>query len=208
MSIEAKQTQAEKAVALLAERGVMRPSEFIAEGVHHETLARLLDEGVLSRPVRGIYRLVNAETEATHNLAEVAKRAPKGVVCLVSALQFHELTLQIPRRIWVAIGYKDREPKIDYPPVRYVRFNEKKLGLGVETHMIDRVCVKIYSPAKTVADCFRLRGKVGVNVAIEGLQNALRDRKATPDEIARFAKETRIWTVLRPYLETAVADEA
>lgn len=208
MKQQALKTQRDQAVELLTRHGVMRQSDLTARGVHHETLARLTEGGVLLRVSRGLYQLADADIDAAHSLAEVAKRVPKGVVCLTSALQYYELTVQTPRRIWLAIGYKDREPKVEYPPIRIVRFSSKALELGVETHRIDGVDVKIFSPAKTVADCFRLRGRIGLNVAIEGLQNAINMRKAKPDDIVRFAKETRIWSVLRPYLETVLADEA
>lgn len=208
MAHQALQTQRDKAVQLLTKHGVLRQSDLTSQGIHHQTLARLTAEGVLRRVSRGLYELADADVEAAHSLAEAARRVPKGVVCLTSALQFHELTLQVPRSVWMAIGYKDRKPKVDYPPLRIVRFGPKVLALGVETHVVDAVPVKIFSPAKTVADCFRMRGRVGLNVAIEGLQNAVRSRKAKPDDIVHFAKTTRIWSVLRPYLETVLADEA
>ncbi len=201
-------TQSEKVVKLLQKNGVMRRRELVERGVHHETLSRMLADDVLVRPSRGLYQLAGANMDAAHSLAEAAKRVPKGVICLVSALQYYELTLQLPRRIWMAIGHKDREPKIDYPPIRFVRFNDKTLRLGVDVHTIDGVDVKIFSPAKTVTDCFRMRSRIGVNVAIEGLQNAIKSRKAKPDDIVENAKKTRIWTVLRPYLEATLADES
>jgi predicted transcriptional regulator of viral defense system len=129
------------------------------------------------------------------------------VICLISAMQFHEITLQEPRSVWVAIGEKDRKPQLDYPPARFVRFGERALKSGVQTHIIDSVPVRIFGPAKTVVDSFRYRNTVGLNVALEALRMALRARKATPDAIANYARDLRIWTVLRPYLESTVADE-
>ena len=183
----------------------MRRVELSAAGVHTETLARLVQEGTLTRVTRGLYQLRDAEITAQHELAEVAKVAPRGVICLVSALQFHELTLQMPSRVWLAIGTKARAPKIDYPPARVVRFGKQALSLGVEIHSIDGVSVPIFNPAKTVVDCFRFRKHVGFDVALEGLHSVTKSDKAKPAEIVHYARDTRIWSVLRPYLEAVVA---
>ena len=185
----------------------MRLSDLKDRGVNPATLARLVEEGVLHRPSRGLYELVDADIEAAHSLAEVAKRVPKGVICLISALQFHEITLQLPRSVWTAIGSKDRKPAIHYPPIRVVRFGEKALTLGVETHGIDSVPVRIFDPAKSIVDCFRFRSTIGLDVALEALRMGWRSRKAKPDDIVRYAQQLRIWSVVRPYLESVVADE-
>ena len=186
----------------------MRRTELSAAGVHPETLTRLVQEGTLTRVTRGLYQLSDADITAPHELAEVAKLALKGVICLVSALQFHELTLQMPSRVWLAIGTKARSPKIDYPPTRVVRFGKQALSLGMEIHSIDGVSVPIFNPAKTVVDCFRFRKHVGFDVALEGLHSVTRSGKAKPAEIVQYARDTRIWSVLRPYLEAVVADGA
>jgi predicted transcriptional regulator of viral defense system len=200
-------TQQALAVSLIERHGIMRQSDLKSHGINSATLARLVEEGILHRPSRGLYELVGAEIEAAHALAEVQKRIPKGVICLISALQFHEITLQLPRNVWVAIGQKDRGPTIDYPPVRVVRFSGKALALGVETHLIDSVPVHIFNPAKSIVDSFRFRNSVGLDVALEALRMGWRSRKAKPDDIARYAQELRIWSVVRPYLESVVADE-
>ena len=186
----------------------MRGIELSGAGVHPETLARMLKDQTLTRVTRGLYQLADAEVTAPHNLAEVARLVPKGVICLVSALQFHELTLQMPGRIWLAIGSKARKPKFDYPPTRVVRFGSRALSLGVQTHTVDGVSVPIFDPAKTVVDCFRFRQHVGLDVALEGLHNVVRSGKAKPAQIVDYARDTRIWSVLRPYLEAVVADGA
>ena len=186
----------------------MRRVELGASGVHPETLARLVQEGTLTRVNRGLYQLGDADITASHELAEVAKLVPKGVICLVSALQFHGLTLQVPSRVWLAIGTRARAPGIDYPPTRVLRFGRQALSLGVEVHFIDGVSVPIFSAAKTVVDCFRFRKHVGLDVALEGLHGATRSDQAKPAEIVRYARDTRIWSVLRPYLEAVVADGA
>ena len=186
----------------------MRRMELSDAGVHPETLSRLVEDGILIRVTRGLYQLGDADIAASHDLVEVAKLVPKGVICLVSALQFHELTLQTPSRVWLAIGAKARKPKLEYPAIRVVRFGTQALSLGVEMHSIDGVSVPIFNPAKTVVDCFRFRKHVGFDVALEGLHSVMRSDKAKPAEIVQYARDTRIWSVLRPYLETVVADGA
>lgn len=186
----------------------MRGIEFSNFGIHPETLARMLRDQTLTRVTRGLYRLTEAEVTASHDLAEVAKLVPKGVICLVSALQFHELTLQVPGRVWLAIGSRARKPGFDYPPTRIVRFGPRALSLGVHTHMVDGVPVPIFDPAKTVVDCFRFRKHIGLDVALEGLHNVVRTGKAKPAQIVDYARDIRIWSVLRPYLEMVIADGA
>ena len=163
------------------------------------------DGGVI-RLARGLYQLPDAPLEAGHSLAEAAKRLPKGIVCLVSALAFHGLTDQLPKKVWLAIRKKDWAPRSDGMPIRVVRFTESLLAESVETHMIESVPVKVFGVAKTVADCFRHRNKIGLSVAIEGLQEALRQRKATPAEIAHQAEHGGVSTVIRPYLEALTAN--
>ena len=201
-------SQKDRAVALLKVHGPMRGIELSDAGIHPETLARMLKDQTLTRVTRGLYQLADAEVTAPHDLAEVAKLVPKGVICLVSALQFHELTLQMPGRVWLAIGQKARKPGFDYPPTRVVRFGPRALSLGVQSHTVDGVSVPIFDPAKTVVDCFRFRQHVGLDVALEGLHNVVRSGKAKPAQIVDYARDIRIWSVLRPYLETVVADGA
>lgn len=185
----------------------MRLSALKRHGVNPATLGRMVREGVLHRPLRGLYELADAEPSAEHSLAEIALRAPKAVVCLISALQFHGLTLQTPSHVWIAIGSKDRKPTIEFPPIRVVRFGSSALALGVETHSIDSVPVRIFNPAKSIVDCFRFRRLVGLDTALEALRAGWRRQKVKPDEIAAYAQELRIWSVVRPYLDSVVADE-
>ncbi len=133
---------------------------------------------------------------------------PKGVICLISALQFHGLTVQLPPFVWMAIDRATRKPKVDDPPIRFVRFGSQALAVGVETHVIEGVGMRVHDPAKTVVDCFRYRNKIGTDVAIEGLREAVRQKKARPDRIVRYAKACRARTVIKPYLETVLADGA
>ena len=200
-------SQRDLAIGLLERRGIMRLSDLKSEGVHPPTLSRLVEEGVLFRPSRGIYELADAEVEAAHSLAEVAVRVPKGVVCLISALAYHEITLQLPRSVWIAIGSSDRKPAIDYPPICAVHYSEKALRTGAETHTISSVPVRIFDPARSIVDCFRFRSKVGLDVAMEALRMGWRSRKSRPDDIVNYAQALRIWTVVRPYLESVLADD-
>jgi predicted transcriptional regulator of viral defense system len=203
----ALQSQKEQARRLLGSHGIMRLTELKAHGIHPPTLSRMVEEGTVVRTSRGVYELADAELDIAHGLAEMAKRVPKGVICLVSALQFHEITLQNPRSIWMAIGEKDRKPNITHVATRFVRFGPNALTLGVATHTIDSVPVRIFNPAKTVVDCFRYRRTVGADVALEALRMVLRSRKARPAKIAEYAQQLRIWSVMRPYLESIAADE-
>ena len=198
--------QSQLALKLLEKHGTMRGCELSNAGVHPQTLARLVEDGSLSRVARGLYELADADITAPHDLAVVAKLVPRGVICLVSALQFHELTMQMPSRVWVSIGAKAREPKVEHPPIRVVRFGTQALALAVQVHRIDGVPVPVFDPAKTVVDCFRFRKHVGLDVALEGLHSAIRSEKAKPAEIVQYARALRIWSVLRPYLEAVVAD--
>lgn len=199
-------SQRQVAHALLAARGILRLTELREAGVTAATVSRMERNGELLRLARGIYQLPDAPLDKNHSLAEAAKRAPRGVVCLVSALAFHGLTDQLPKSVWMAIGKKDWAPKPNGAPVRVVRFTASLLSESVETHMIEGVPVKVFGVAKTIADCFRRRSLVGLSVAIEGMQEALRQRKATPDEIFRQAERGGVSSVVRPYLEALTAN--
>ena len=200
-------TQRDLTLSLLSKHGLMRLTDLKRQGIHAPTLSRLVEEGSIARRARGLYELADAEVSLAHSLAEIAVLVPRGVICLISALQYHEITLQAPRSVWVAIGENDHKPKVTHLPVRFLHFGDKALHSGVQTVTIDGVRVKITSAAKTVVDCFRYRRIVGLDVALEALRLALRARKAKPDEIAHLAKSLSIWTVIRPYLESVVADD-
>lgn len=191
----------DKAIALARRKGVARARDFAAAGVPRMTLRRLEQEGVLVRPARGLYQLTDAEISASHSLAEAAAVAPKGVVGLLSALRFHELTTQLPHEVWLLMPSKAWTPVNSPVKLRIVRASEHSLTAGVEHHRIDGVSVPITSPAKTVADCFKHRSKVGLDVALEALRDALRTKRATADAIWRFAEINRVANVMRPYLE-------
>lgn len=199
-------SQRQIAHALLTARGIARLVELRDAGVTAATMSRMERNGEVLRLARGLYQLSDAPLDANHSLAEAAKRVPKGVVCLVSALAFHGLTDQLPRQIWLAIGQKDWAPKSDGTPIHIVRFTENLLNDSVETHVFEGVTVKVFGVVKTIADCFRYRNKIGLSVAIEGLQEALRQRKTTPGEIARQAERGGVATVIRPYIEALTAN--
>jgi len=199
-------TQRERLAAFLRERGIARLAEIRRTGITAATVSRLEREGFVTRLGRGLYQLADATPDGNHSLAEAAKRVPKGVICLVSALAFHGITDQMPRRVWIAIGPKDWKPQIEYPPLRIVRFADKFLRDGAETHDIEGVPVPIYGVAKTIADVFRHRRSIGIDVAVPALKEALRQRKATPSEISACAIRGGVWNALRPYLEAFTAD--
>lgn len=191
---------------VLIERGIARLAELRNAGVTAATMSRMERDGEVLRLARGLYQLPDADLDANHGLAETAKRVPKAVVCLVSALAFHGLTDQLPKHVWLATGHKDWAPKSDGTPIRIVRFTERLLHESVETHVIEGVPVKVFGIAKTIADCFRYRSKIGLCVALEGLQEALRQRKVTPGDIAKQAERGGVGTVIRPYLEALTAN--
>ncbi len=187
---------------------MVRLSEFTKAGIAASTISRMKEKGLIRQLGRGLYQLPNALVDTNHSLAEAAKLVPKGIVCLVSALAFHELTDTMPSRIWMAIGAKDRRPRFTRPTIQFVRFGANVLNAGVKEHLIEGVSVRITTPAKTVVDMFRYRQSAGkryqkspgLNLAIEGLKEALRQRKATPAEIARYAADGGVWKVVQPYL--------
>jgi predicted transcriptional regulator of viral defense system len=207
-------TQQNQALAVLKQRGMARLSELTKAGITATTVSRMKEKGLVLQLSRGLYQLPDASPDVNHALAEAAKRVPRGVVCLVSALAFHELTDTIPSRVWMAISPKDRRPRTTHPPLQFVRFGDKVLRFGIEKHLIEGVTVQIYNPAKTVVDLFRYRQRAGrryqkspgLNLALEGLKEALRQRKATPSEIAKYANEAGIWKVVEPYLEAMTAN--
>ena len=195
-------TTANKVLALARRSGVLRIRDLKAHGIHPEYARRLLAQGLLVKSGRGLYTAADAGFTAHHSLAEVCKRVPHGVVCLLSALRFHGLTTQAPFEVWIAIDSKARLPKLDNIKLRVLRFSRKALTEGVEIHKIEGVPVKVYNPAKSVADCFKCRNKIGADVALEALRDCWRKRKATMDDLWKYAKVCRMAKVMKPYLES------
>jgi predicted transcriptional regulator of viral defense system len=194
--------QAERLIDLARSQGMIRPSDLLPLGIPRVSLTRAVRRGELERIGRGLYGLPGREVSAQGSLAEVALRVPKGVVCLLSALRFHGLTTQAPFAVWLAIENKAIRPKLDYPPLRIVRFSGAALTEGVEEHIVDGVTVRVTAVAKTVADCFKYRNKIGLDVAMEALREAWHEKRMTSDDIWRYAKVCRVANVMRPYLES------
>ena len=194
-------TKGDLVLRLLRRKGVVRASDLERYGIPRVYLTRLCQKGLVERVGRGLYRLARAETSEYITLAEAAKLVPNGVVCLLSALSFHGLTTQIPHEVWMAIDVKARRPKVAGVPLRIVRFSGKALAAGVEIHRIDGVPVKITCPAKTVADCFKYRNKIGLDVALEALRECRRQRKCSLEDLWHYAKICRVANVMKPYLE-------
>ena len=191
-------------LTLAKQGGVIRARDLEPHGIPRAYLARLCEAGKLQRLGRGLYMLANSNMTSNHSLAEAAKRVPHGVVCLLSALRFHGVTTQAPFEVWLAIDNKARAPAVSETPLRIVRFSGEALRAGVETHTIDGVPTKLYCLAKTVADCFKYRNKIGLDVAIEALRETWRARKCGMDDLWRYATLCRVSSVMRPYLETLV----
>jgi predicted transcriptional regulator of viral defense system len=199
-----EKSRTEQVVELARERGVLRPRDLDAHGIPREYLSRLSERGVVVRAGRGLYVLADAEVTEHHTLAEVCKRVPHGVLCLLSALRFHGLTTQAPHEVWIALEGRAWRPRVDGPAVRIVRFSGPAFESGVETPQIEGVQVKVYSPAKTVADCFKYRNKIGLDVALEALRDCRRQRKCTADELWHYGKICRVANVMKPYLEATI----
>ena len=194
-------TNAEKVLELARKKGVLRSRDLLDQAIPRVTLTRLERAGRIERVGRGLYTLPGADISEHHALAEACRRVTHGIVCLLSALRFHDLTTQNPFEVWLAIDRKARSPRIEYPPLRIVRFGGKTLTEGIERHDIEGVTVRLTSPARTVADCFRYRNKIGVDVAVEALREFRRLRRGTVDELWEAAEVGRVKTVIRPYLE-------
>lgn len=194
-------SQREQLRSIVTQRSIIRAQDLRNAGIAGSTIQRALKDGDLVRISRGLYQDPGSDVEGDLTLAEVSKRIPKGIIAMVSALAYHGLTDQMPRKTWVAIGTSDWSPVPSYPPVRIVRFADKYLQQGVEQHEISGVEVPIFSVVKTLADLFRNGRLVDRSVAVEGLRAALDQRKATPAQIADAARAGGTWRVMRPYLE-------
>ena len=194
-------TTAERLIDLVRSQGLVRPSDLAPLGIPRVSLTRAVRRGQLERVGRGLYGLPGRQVSAHGSLAEVARRVPKGVVCLLSALRFHGLTTQAPFEVWLAIENKAIAPKLDYPPLRIVRFSGAALTEGVEEHVVDGVTVRITGVAKTVADCFKYRSKVGSDVAVEALKEYRNRYRKKLNDLWQAAEVCRVTNVMRPYLE-------
>jgi predicted transcriptional regulator of viral defense system len=192
-------TPSDTILALARERRIIRPRDL--GPLPREHLLRLVRKGQLVRLSRGIYSLPGGRSTEHHSLAVVSKQTPRSIVCLLSALRFHDITTQQPSEVWIAIENKSWVPTVNSVKLRIIRYTGEALKQGVKTHQIEGVPVRIFSPAKTVADCFKHRNTIGLDVAIEALKDVLERKKATVDEIERYARICRVSRIIRPYLE-------
>lgn len=181
--------------------GVLRTAQALRSGIHPRTLYAMRDSGLLERVSRGVYRLAGSPPLGNPDLVTVATRIPGGVICLISALSFHELTTQIPHEVHVALPSGAEEPRLEHPPIRTYRFTGESFTEGIETHDVDGVGVRIYSPEKTLADCFKFRNRIGLDTAVEALRSYRERGNIKVDELMRYASICRVKKILQPYLE-------
>ena len=194
-------THAQRILSLARQKGLLRASDLDAIEAPRVVLTRLTEAGLLERVSRGLYRLPSHPGSEHEGLATVAAKVPQAVFCLLTALQFHELTTQLPRQVWIAMPRGSHVPRLDYPPIKMVQMTGAVYTAGIEEHLRDGVTLRVYSAAKTVADCFKHRNKIGLEVALEALKDARAKRMASADDLWRYAKVCRVANVMRPYLE-------
>jgi predicted transcriptional regulator of viral defense system len=194
-------THMQRVLQLVRKEGRLRTSDLAAAGVPRMVLTRMTASGQLERAARGLYRLPEADSSEHEGLVTVASKVPQAVICLLSALQFHGLTTQLPWQVWIAMPRGSHVPRLDYPPIKMVQFTGAAYAHGIETHVRDGVRLRVYGVAKTVADCFKHRNKIGMDVALEALKDARAQGRADFDELWRCAKVCRVANVMRPYME-------
>jgi predicted transcriptional regulator of viral defense system len=197
--------QANRVLELVRKAGMLRPRDLEPLGIPRTYLSRLYKTGRLERIGWGLYVLPSANATEHRTLAEAAKRVPNSVICLLSALRYHELTTHAPFEVWIAIGEKAWRPRVEHPRLRIVHFSKSALTEGVEVQKLEGVPVRIFNPAKTVADCFKYRNKIGLDVAIEALRECWKERRCKMDDLWYFADVCRVRNVMRPYLEALAA---
>lgn len=188
----------------LEEKGVIRAKELRSQGIHPQYIKQLEQEGKIIRIARGVYTLANLDLTEHQSLVEVSVRVPHGIVCLLSALRFHDITTQAPFEVWLAIANSARTPSDDLIPLRIVYMSGDSLNCGIEEHLISTRLVRVYNLPKTVADCFKYRNKIGLDVALEALTESWHQKKATMDSLWYYAKICRVQNVMRPYLESLI----
>ena len=194
-------THTQRVLDLASQKGLLRASDLDAIEAPRVVLTRLAAAGLLDKVGRGLYRLPSHPGSEHEGLATIATKVPQAVFCLLTALQFHELTTQLPRQIWIAMPRGSHVPRIEYPPIKMVQMTGDVYSEGVETVERDGVTLRVYGIAKTVADCFKHRNKIGLDVALEALKDVRAKRKASADDLWRYAKICRVANIMRPYLE-------
>jgi len=198
-------TDRDKTLKLARRTRGLTPRELAEAGIHRQVLTRLVGEGRIERVARGVYRLSEQPITEHHGLAVAAAAVPQGVVCLLSALQYHGIGTQLPSEVWMALDRRAWRPRLAHPPLRIVRYTGEALTQGVESHAIEGRAVKVYSVAKTLADCFKYRNKIGLDVTLEALREAWRGKRFRMRELDRYAAICRVQRVMRPYLEALTA---
>lgn len=181
--------------------GIIRPSDLTKKHIPRVILTRLIASGQLEKITKGLYRIPNTELSINESLAIIALRTSQAVFCLLTALQFHQLTTQLPREVWIAMPHGSHVPKLDYPPIKMVQYSGASYSEGIETYKYNNITLRVYNPAKTIADCFKHRNKIGIDVALEALKEARAKNKVSVDEVWHFAKICRVTNIMRPYLE-------
>jgi predicted transcriptional regulator of viral defense system len=189
------------ALELIVRLGLLRPKELAKHGIARVYLRRLENKMLVEKVTRGVYRAINSQVSGQHGLAEVSKRIPGCIICLLSALQFHQIGTELPGKTWIALQRGSWHPKIDYPPTEIATFSSILMQKDVETHTIDGVSVRITSVARTIADCFKFRNKIGIEPALEGLKDALHNKRCLIEDLSSAARLCRVEKVMRPYIE-------
>jgi predicted transcriptional regulator of viral defense system len=198
-------TDRDRTLKLARRASGVTPRELADAGIHRQVLSRLVADRRIERVARGLYRLAEQPIMENHGLAVAATAVPQGVICLLSALQYHGIGTQLPSEVWIALDRRAWRPTPQYPPLRIVRFTGAALTQGIESHVIEGRKVKVYGVAKTIADCFKYRNKIGLDLALEALREAWRGKRFTMDELDRYAAICRVQRVMRPYLEALTA---
>lgn len=192
----------QKQAAMFKEHGgLLRTSVAMQLGIHPRDLYAMRDAGILEPVSRGLYRLSRLPPAANPDLSTVGLKISQGVICLISALAFHEITTQVPHEVYVALPQGSEKPKLDHPPTRFVWISEPAFSEGIETHKADGVPIRVYAPEKTVADCFKFRNRIGLDVAIEALKLCREKKRSRPDLLLKYAKICRVDRVMKPYLQ-------
>ncbi len=190
---------------ILSEEGVIRAKELVRHDISPEYLNHLADEGMVERLARGVYASPDYEATEHFDLVIVQKRVPQGVFCLLTALSFHDLTTQIPSDVYLAVERGQHKPQLEWPPLNVFHISESQFDAGIEEYQLESgPTLRVYSPARTVADCFKFRNRIGLDVAIEALHDCWDQQQATVDEIMKYAEVCRVKNVIRPYLQAIV----
>ena len=184
--------------------GLLKTTDALRAGIHPRTLYAMRDSGFVEQIARGLYRLADMPALGSPDLVSVALKVQGGVICLISALAFHEITTQIPHEVYIALDRGARTPHLTYPPLRLFRFSGNAFTEGVEAHEVDGVSVRIYSPDKTLADCFKYRNKIGIDTALEALKLYRQRKRINVEDLLKFARICRVEKVMRPYLEAVL----